>query len=147
MNPFNRHCRTITNMGFTLLELLVVVLIIGLLTGVVAPRFLAQINRSEVTTARAQIDAFAKAVQAYRIDVGHYPSNDLGLSALLVPSADPRWRGPYLSVSTGSTVPLDPWGTAYLYQSPGRQGRDFEIISLGRDRAQGGVGDDADISN
>ena len=133
--------------GFTLLELLVVVLIIGMLTGIVAPRFLAQINRSEVTTARAEIDALAKAVQAYRIDMGRYPPNEQGLRALVEPGTDPRWRGPYLGSATGAAVPLDPWGTPYQYRSPGSQGRDFEIMSLGRDRTPGGNGDDADLTN
>lgn len=130
--------------GFTLLELLVVVLIIGLLTGIVGPRFLAQINRSETTTAKAQIDALAKAVAAYRIDMGRYPSNEQGLRALVDSSTDARWRGPYMS---GNSIPADPWGTPYQYRSPGSGGRDFDIVSFGRDRAQGGSGDDADLSN
>lgn len=129
--------------GFTLLELLIVVLIIGLLTGIVGPRFLAQINRSEVTAARAQIDALSKAVQAYRIDMGRYPPNESGLRALVEPPGDPRWRGPYLV----GTVPPDPWGGAYAYRQPGTGGRDFDVVSLGRDRAAGGSGDDADITN
>ena len=91
--------------GFTLLELLVVVLIIGLLTGIVGPRFLAQIGRSEVTTAKAQIDAFSKAANAYRIDVGRFPPSESGLRALVeAPGGEPRWRGPYLATA----VPLDP---------------------------------------
>lgn len=134
---------THTRRGFTLLELLVVVLIIGLLTGVVAPRFMAQISRSEVTTARAQIDALTKAVQAYRIDMGQYPPSDRGLRALVESNGDARWRGPYLQ----GAIPNDPWGTPYRFSSPGEGGRDFEIRSLGRDRAMGGTGDDADILN
>jgi len=140
--------------GFTLLELLVVVLIVGLLTGIVGPRFLAQINRSEVTTARAQIDALGKAVAAYRIDMGQYPPNEQGLRALVEPTTDARWRGPYLNTPASGTggqaraaIPLDPWGRPYQYRSPGAGGRDFDIVSLGRDRAAGGSGDDADISN
>ena len=129
--------------GFTLLELLVVILIIGLLTGIVAPRFMSQISRSEVTTARAQIDAFRKAVEAFRIDNGRYPTTAEGLAALLNAPADaPRWRGPYLQ----DAIPADPWGSAYQYRSPGAAGRDYEITSLGRDRAPGGAGDDADIT-
>ena len=130
--------------GFTLLELLVVILIIGLLTGIVAPRLLAQVNRSEATAAKAQIDALATAVVAYRIDMGRLPSQDQGLKALIeVPGGDPRWKGPYLS----GAIPLDPWGAAYQYRNPGRRGGDFDIVSLGRDRANGGAGDDADITN
>lgn len=130
--------------GFTLLELLVVILIIGLLTGIVAPRFLNQITRSETTTARAQIDAFDKALQAFRIDVGRYPSAGEGLQVLTaVPGNEPRWRGPYLKDS----IPLDPWGSSYRYGYPSSRGKDYDIVSYGRDRAPGGSGDDADITN
>jgi general secretion pathway protein G len=130
--------------GFTLLELLVVVLIIGLLTGIVAPRFLNQIGRSEVTTARAQLDAFDKALQAFRIDMGRFPTSDEGLQALVAaPGNDPRWRGPYLK----DDVPKDPWGMPYEYRYPSARGKDFDLLSLGRDRAPGGSGDDADITN
>jgi len=128
--------------GFTLLELLVVVLIIGLLTGIVAPRFLGQISRSETTAARAQIDSFDKALQAYRIDMGRYPAESEGLRALVTaPGADSRWRGPYLK----GDIPADPWGMPYLYRNPGSRGKDYDIESYGRDRAPGGSGDDADI--
>lgn len=137
------HCLPARNRrGFTLLELLVVILIIGLLTGIVAPRFMSQIHRSEATTARAQIDAFDKAVQAYRIDMGRYPGTAEGLNALVQAGADTtRWRGPYLK----GALPLDPWGQPYQYRQPGPAGKDYEILSLGRDRAPGGSGDDADI--
>ena len=130
--------------GFTLLELLVVILIIGLLTGIVAPRFLSQIARSETTTAKAQIDAFDKALQAYRIDMGRFPSEAEGLRALVTLSgAEPRWRGPYLK----DNVPVDPWGSPYQYRQPSSRGKDYDLISLGHDRAAGGSGDDADITN
>lgn len=128
--------------GFTLLELLVVILIIGLLTGIVGPRFLGQIGRSEVTAARAQLDAFDKALQAYRIDTGHFPSTSHGLQALVIaPSEETRWRGPYLK----GQVPADPWGRPYQYRVPGPAGKDFELLSLGKDGAPGGAGDDADL--
>ena len=130
--------------GFTLLELLVVILIIGLLTGIVAPRFLSQIGRSEVTTAKAQIANFDKAVEAFRIDMGRYPTDTEGLKALVTaPAGDARWRGPYMK----DDIPNDPWGTPYAYRYPSTRGKDFDIVSLGRDRAVGGSGDDADISN
>jgi general secretion pathway protein G len=128
--------------GFTLLELLVVILIIGLLTGIVAPRLVGQISKSEATAARAQIDAIDKALQAYRIDTGRYPNPSQSLAALVTaPSDEPRWRGPYLR----GAVPLDPWGNAYQYRAPGTGGKDFDLLSLGRDRMPGGSGDDADI--
>jgi len=140
MNTSSRR----SSRGFTLLELLVVILIIGLLTGIVAPRFLGQISRSETTAARAQIDAFDKALEAFRIDMGRYPSESEGLRALVVaPSADPRWRGPYLK----GDVPLDPWGMPYQYRLPSSRGKDFDLVSTGRDRASGGSGDDADLFN
>lgn len=130
--------------GFTLLELLVVILIIGLLTGVVAPRMLSHVTRSERTAARAQIDAIDKALHAYRIDMGRFPSSAEGLANLMQATAgDRRWRGPYLK----GGVPLDPWGMPYEYQVPGTAGRDFDVRSLGRDRAPGGEDDDADITN
>lgn len=128
--------------GFTLMELLVVILIIGLLTGIVAPRLLGQISKSEVTAARAQIAAFDKALQGYRIDMGRFPSSAQGLAALTAaPPAEKRWSGPYLQ----GDVPLDPWGRAYEYRTPGGKGHDYEIISLGRDGVRGGTGPDADV--
>lgn len=125
-----------------MLELLVVILIIGLLTGIVAPRFMGQVSRSEVTTARAQMDALDKALQSYRIDTGRFPNSSQGLKALVTQPADePRWHGPYLQ----GEVPLDPWGSAYQYRAPGNNGKDFELTSFGKDRAAGGSGDDADL--
>ena len=128
--------------GFTLLELLVVILIIGLLVGIVGPRLLGQVSKSEVTAARAQLDALDKAIQAYRMDTGHFPAPGQGLKALVMPPGDdPRWRGPYMQ----GEVPPDPWGSAYQYRLPGTNGRDYDLYSFGRDRATGGTGDDADI--
>ena len=116
--------------------------LIGLLTGIGAPRFLSQIGRSEATAARGQLDSFDKALQGYRIDAGRFPSTAQGLKALVVQPADePRWRGPYLR----DDIPLDPWGSAYQYRSPGSAAKDYDLLSYGRDRAPGGTGDDADI--
>lgn len=128
--------------GFTLLELLVVILIIGLLVGIVGPRLLGQVSKSEVTTARAQLDAIDKAIQAFRLDTGRFPASGLGLKALGTPPGDePRWRGPYMQ----GDIPPDPWGSPYQYRVPGSNGRDYDLFSFGRDRAEGGAGDDADI--
>ena len=129
--------------GFTLLELLVVMVIIGLLAGYVAPRYFSQVGKSEVKVARAQIDAFEKALEAYRLDVGHLPTTEQGLNALMQqPSGIAKWQGPYLK----KAVPLDPWGKPYLYKQPGDHG-DFDILSWGHDGKPGGQGDDADIGN
>lgn len=131
------------NRGFTLLELLVVVAIIGLLAGFVAPRYFGQVGKSEVTTAKAQIDALEKALDQYRLDTGRYPSSELGLKALVDrPASEPKWNGPYLR----KAVPLDPWGKPYQYKSPGERG-DFDLVSYGKDGQPGGSGDGADISN
>jgi general secretion pathway protein G len=128
--------------GFTLLEMLVVLVIVGLLSGYVAPRFFAQIGRSEIKVAKAQIEAFSKALDQYRLDVGRYPSTEQGLAALVTaPDQSGRWQGPYLSKS----LPMDPWGNRYAYFSPGKQG-EYEILSYGRDGKPGGQAEDADIS-
>lgn len=128
--------------GFTLLELLVVMVIIGLLASYVGPRYFAQIGKSQQGAARAQIEAFAKALDAYRLDVGKYPGNDVGLNALLVkPGNEPKWQGPYLQ----KEVPLDPWGHAYVYSLQDATG-DFTLKSLGKDGQPGGDGENADIS-
>jgi len=129
--------------GFTLLELLVVLVIIGLLVGYVAPRFFSQVGKSEVKVARAQIKALEDALDQYRLDVGRYPTTEQGLAALdAQPSGETRWQGPYLK----KRVPKDPWGTAYQYQSPGSQG-EYDLSSLGKDGKPGGEGEAADITN
>lgn len=130
--------------GFTLLELLVVIVIIGLLSAFVAPKYFGQIGRSKAQVARAQIDAFGKALDQYRIDTGRYPTTELGLVALFVqPSNEPNWHGAYLKKG----VPVDPWERAYVYRSPGTDGRDYEIVSYGGDGQQGGANEDADITS
>ena len=129
--------------GFTLLELLVVMLIIGLLAGYVAPRYFAQIGKSEVKATKAQIDALEKALDQYRLDVGHYPTTEQGLEALMTrPAEETRWQGPYLK----KAVPLDPWGHPYQYKSPGEHG-EFDLLSFGKDGQPGGTDEAADITN
>jgi general secretion pathway protein G len=129
--------------GFSLLELLVVVLIIGLLAGFVAPRYFGQVGKSEVNVAKAQIDALEKALDQYRLDTGHYPSAEIGLEALITrPANEPKWNGPYLRKGG----PLDPWGKPYLYRIPGEKG-EFDLISYGKDGQPGGSGENADIVN
>jgi general secretion pathway protein G len=133
-----RHSR-----GFTLLELLVVMVIIGLLVGYVAPMYFKQVGKSEVKVARAQIESFGKALDQYRLDTGHYPTTEQGLAALVSkPADDARWDGPYLKKG----VPSDPWGQAYSYKRPGSHG-EYDIVSFGKDAAPGGTGEDADIGS
>jgi general secretion pathway protein G len=128
--------------GFTLLELLVVMVIIGLLASYVGPRYFAQLGKSEQSVAKAQIEALAKALDSYRLDVGTYPATDLGLNALVTKSAaGDKWSGPYLQ----KAVPLDPWGRAYIYKTGGING-DFELISYGKDGQPGGESENADIT-
>lgn len=129
--------------GFTLLELLVVVAIIALLVGYVAPRYFSQVGKSEISLARAQIDSLEKALDQYRLDTGHYPSTEQGLAALQArPANEPKWSGPYMR----KAVPPDPWGQTYRYQSPGSHG-EFDLYSYGKDGQSGGEGEAADIGN
>lgn len=129
--------------GFTLLELLVVMVILGLLAGYVAPKYFGQVGKSEVKAARSQLVAFEHALDQYRLDVGHYPSSEQGLNALLVaPPNEPRWAGPYIT----KKIPDDPWGHPYLYKAPGEHG-EYDLLSYGKDGRPGGTGEDADITN
>jgi len=116
--------------GFTLLELLVVIVIIGLLAGYVAPRYFSQVGKSEIQVARAQIESLEKALDQYRLEKRRYPTAEEGLEAIR----------PYLK----KAVPNDPWDRPYVYRTPGRSG-EFEIFSYGRDGKPGGAGEDADI--
>lgn len=130
--------------GFTLLELLVVMVIIGLLAGVVAPSLFKNVSKSEITTARAQIDALGKALDQYRLDTGRYPAAQDGLATLVNrPASEPNWNGPYLK----KALPTDPWGQPYQYRSPGEHNADFDLWSFGPDRVPGGDKENADIGN
>jgi general secretion pathway protein G len=144
--PSSCPCFTATarcGAGFTLLELLVVIVIIGLLAGYVAPRFFSQIGKSEVKVAAAQIDALGKALDQYRLDVGKYPSTEEGLRVLMEPPANlPKWAGPYLK----KAVPDDPWGRPYVYRFPGERG-EYDLYSFGKDGQPGGAGEAEDIVN
>lgn len=120
-----------------------VIVIIGLLAAYVGPRYFSQIGKSEQKVAKAQIEAFAKALDTYRLDVGHYPSPEQGLDALTSkPGDEAKWQGPYLQ----KAVPQDPWGRPYVYKMPGQNGADFDLVSLGKDGQPGGDGDAADVS-
>jgi general secretion pathway protein G len=129
--------------GFTLLELLVVMVIIGLLAGYVAPRYFSQVGKSEVKVAQAQIQALEKALAQYRLDNGRFPTTEEGLVALVArPANASRWEGPYLS----KAVPPDPWGRPYTYRSPGERA-EIDVYSFGKDGAPGGTGENADVTN
>lgn len=129
--------------GFTLLELLVVIVILGLLAAYIGPKYFSQLGKAEVTAARAQIEAFEKALDAFRLDVGRYPTTEEGLDSLLVrPVSADKWNGPYLK----KAVPPDPWGKPYVYRFPGARG-EYDIVSHGRDGQPGGSAENADISN
>jgi len=141
LNFYRTKFLSLNNKGFTLLELLVVMVIIGLLAAYVGPKYFEQIGKSETKTARAQVDALGKALDQYRIDVGQYPSSEQGLLALNKnPGNEPKWEGPYLKKS----VPNDPWGKPYLYKSPGEHG-DYDLYSLGKDGQLGGAKESEDV--
>lgn len=134
--------------GFTLIELMVVLVVLGLLAGLVAPRLFDRLSGAKQETARAQIELLGLALDNYRLDNGIYPTTEQGLRALeerpTVEPLPPRWRGPYLR----KALPLDPWGNAYLYRSPGaRDPEGYELSSLGRDGEPGGTEEDADVTN
>lgn len=128
--------------GFTLIELIVVIVVLGLLAGLVVPRLFKHVGQARAATAKAQIAAFQTALGVYKLDTGTFPTTEQGLQALRVPPAGVKnWNGPYLP----KDIPLDPWGNAYLYRYPGQQGDEPEIISYGADGQEGGEGENADI--
>lgn len=131
--------------GFTLLELLVVIVIIGLLAAYVGPKYFAQIGKSKIGVTRAQIDGFDKAIDQFRVDTEHFPTAEQGLVALHAqPVNEPAWQGPYLK----KNVPEDPWGNAYVYRMPSSDpSREYDLLSYGRDGKAGGTGEDADLTN
>lgn len=131
--------------GFTLIEVLVVIVVIAILATVVAPSLFRNVGDARVATARTQIESFGTALDAYRLDNGSYPSTQQGLNALWErPTVAPpaNWKSPYLR----KAVPLDPWGHAYVYLSPGKVNpQSYDLLSYGADGVAGGAGDNADI--
>jgi len=132
--------------GFTLIEILVVIIVLGLLAALVGPRILGRVSEAKSATARTQVELLGVALDNYRLDNGMYPTTEQGLQALQeTPTREPlplNWRGPYLK----KAVPLDPWGRPYIYKSPGEHNPSgYDLFSLGRDGQPGGVDEDADI--
>lgn len=135
---FNRN-----NSGFTLVELLVVMIIIGLLAALVGPRFIRQEEKAKIKAAKAQIELLSTALDTFRLDIGRYPSSEEGLDALVrKPGSVDKWDGPYLK----KDMPLDPWGKGYVYKSPGEHGA-FDLLSYGADGVSGGEGDNRDVTS
>ena len=137
---------TLVRRGFTLIELVVVIIVLGLLAGLVGPRILGRVSEAKTTTARTQIDLLGVALDSYRLDNGNYPTAEQGLAALRErPAREPvpaNWKGPYLRKG----VPLDPWGRSYIYRTgTGEATTGFELQTLGKDGKPGGEGEDADI--
>lgn len=129
--------------GFSLIELLIVMVILGLLAGLVGPKMFSKVDDSKQRAAKAQISLFETALDLYRLDMGKYPTTDMGLKALRINTEDDdKWDGPYFS----KEIPQDPWQNAYYYASPSEHG-DYEIISYGADGAEGGSELDEDITN
>ncbi|MCC7323137.1 MAG: type II secretion system major pseudopilin GspG [Gemmatimonadaceae bacterium] len=140
------HATRRPSRGFTLLELLVVIIVLGLLAGLVAPQIFGRVGEAKITTARTQMSLVGTALDSYRLDNGAYPTTEQGLQALREkPTREPiatNWRGPYLR----KEVPLDPWGRAYVYRAPGsRNPNGYDLSTLGRDGTEGGTGEDADL--
>jgi general secretion pathway protein G len=130
--------------GFSLIELLVVIIILGLLAGLVGPRLGGREGQSKTAAARAQIELFGAALDQYRLDVGSYPASGAGLDALVKNPSAPNWNGPYLNKNV---VPVDPWGKPYQYKCcPGDHG-DYDIWTFGADGAPGGDGENADVTS
>ena len=130
--------------GFTLVEILVVITIIGLIMGLVGPRVLNYLTESKAKAAKIQIESFASALDLLFLDAGRYPTTSEGLAALVQrPGNLNGWNGPYLK---GGVVPPDPWGNPYIYRAPGQRGS-YDIVSYGADRQEGGTGTASDITS
>jgi general secretion pathway protein G len=130
--------------GFTLVELLVVLAILGLLAGLVGPQVMKFLGSSKSKTAKLQIDDLSATLDLYRLEIGHYPADNEGLKALVEKPGDaPNWNGPYLKKGG---VPKDPWGFDYQYRFPGEHGT-YDIWSMGADNREGGDGENADVQN
>ena len=126
--------------GFTLIEMVAVVIIIGLLAALVGPRLFGKVTQSKQAAAQAQIEMFGVALDSFRLDIGRYPTTDESLMVLQANPGLEQWDGPYLK----KDIPLDPWGAPYTYMSPGEHG-EYDLVSYGADRASGGDGENSDV--
>ena len=132
------------SVGFTLMELMVVILILAMLTTIAAPRVTKYLRKAKSETAKVQVEALSGAVDAFHLDLGRFPTSSEGLKALLAAPTDAKgWDGPYIKKRESLT---DPWGHSYIYRYPG-QHSEYDIVSLGADAKEGGEGDDQDIGN
>ena len=129
--------------GFTLIELMIVLFILGLLAALVAPRLMGRVGKAKQKTAQTQIQMLATALDLYHLDVGRYPTEEEGLKSLYAkPESLPAWSGPYLD----KAVPKDPWARDYVYKCPGEHGP-YDLYSMGADGQPGGEGENVDITN
>lgn len=136
-----RKRKRVKERGFTLIELMIVIIIIGLLAGLVGPRLFGKLTQAKQKAAKAQIELFGTALDAFRLDVGRYPTTEEGLKALREkPSGVEEWKGPYLP----KDIPLDPWGRPYIYKCPGEHG-EYDLLSYGLDGVEGGEGENQDV--
>lgn len=134
---FTVHCRS----GFTLIELMVVMIILGLLAAIVVPKFIGKVGPAKLKAAQSQIELLGTALDTFHLDAGRYPTSSEGLQALITNPGAEGWNGTYLKKQE---IPLDPWGNPYHYEAPGRHG-DYDLYSYGADNAEGGDAENQDI--
>ena len=142
MKELKKRSYLLGNSGFTLLELLIVMIIIGLLAALIGPKMIGRVGESRQTVAKQQIEGFSTALEMFKLDTTRYPTQEQGMEALVAtPHGVENWKGPYLKKKF---IPKDPWGNEYVYVYPGENG-DYDIISYGADGAEGGDGENADV--
>ncbi|MBI4839103.1 MAG: type II secretion system major pseudopilin GspG [Nitrospirae bacterium] len=138
------YASRITHHGFTLIELMVVMIILGLLAAIVVPKFIGKVGPAKQKAAQAQIELLGTALDSFHLDVGRYPTTAEGLQALITrPAGADDWKGPYLKKQE---IPLDPWGNPYHYDSPGSRG-EYDLYSYGADNSEGGSDENTDITS
>jgi general secretion pathway protein G len=141
---YQKHHTFCDRQGFTLVELLVVMAIIALLAALVAPKVFPKLGQGKTSATKAQIELLGQALDQYRLDIGHYPTTEQGLQALITNPGEDKWQGPYLKKNL---IPPDPWGKPYNYVIPGNHNNEYDLFSYGRDGTPGGEGEDKDVVN